>query len=107
MATGILSGALLGALDVFGMVFMARRAFGLGVARASACMRWGVLVRFLCIAGGLVLGAATLGRSAFLWMAGAYVVVRIVGLLVIASGATPGGGKAASTPAVDPRRAML
>lgn len=95
MTAGFLAGALLGALDLFTMTLMARKAAGLGVARASRLVRWGTLLRFAGTFGGLLLGAATLRQPAFLCMAGAYVVVRLGGLFVIASRtrASANGGK--------------
>ncbi|MEW6230017.1 MAG: hypothetical protein AB1700_18350 [Bacillota bacterium] len=95
MTAGFLAGALLGALDLFTMTFMARKAAGLGVARVSRLVRWGTLLRFACIFTGLLLGAATLRQPVFLRMAGAYVVVRLGGLFVIVSRAraSANGGK--------------
>lgn len=89
MAAGFLAGALLGALDLFTMTFMARKAVDLELAGASRLVRWGTLLRFTGTLAGLLLGAVTLRQSAFLCMAGAYVAVRLGGLFVISSRTRP------------------
>lgn len=84
MAAGLLSGALLGALDLLTMVRMARKAAALSPARASALVRWVTLGRIALIFLVMALAATHLSQQAFLCMAATFIAVRLSGLLVVA-----------------------